>query len=253
MNNNQNNLYKYSKNLNLSSFVEINNGENNINSKDSALLNQKVLFLKDLSIILENKLKNNIRLHQKGFEIYKQKILSDKNLILNTISSDLKNLTINQILAILKKIKEDENKEKYNNFFSLGKNMNYINKNNINYNGDIDLNNENQNSIEMINKMFNDYSNLKNIDIINSNKFKHDFNYFENNENASKKIMNYKSQKNIINNIDNKLGFKKLGLNDPRLIYHSPSPLILKKQDSKIIEENKNVDNQIDFDEPQNY
>ena len=253
MNNNQNNLYKYSKNLNLASFVEINNGENNINSKDSALLNQKVLFLKDLSIILENKLKNNIRLHQKGFEIYKQKILSDKNLILNTISSDLKNLTINQILAILKKIKEDENKEKYNNFFSLGKNMNYINNNNINYNGDIDLNNENQNSIEMINKIFNDYSNLKNIDIINSNKFKHDFNYFENNENASKKIMNYKSQKNIINNIDNKLGFKKLGLNDPRLIYHSPSPLILKKQDSKIIEENKNVDNQIDFDEPQNY
>ena len=105
MNMTQNNLYKYSQNLNLSSLVEIKNDENNINSKDLALLNQKTSFLKDLANILENKLKNNIRLHQKGFEIYKQKILSDKNLILNTISKDLRNLTINQLLALLKQIK----------------------------------------------------------------------------------------------------------------------------------------------------
>jgi hypothetical protein len=246
MNMTQNNLYKYSQNLNLSSLVEIKNDENNINSKDLALLNQKTSFLKDLANILENKLKNNIRLHQKGFEIYKQKILSDKNLILNTINKDLRNLTINQLLALLKQIKEDENKEKLNNYFNLGKNMN---NNNINYNDEVDMNNENQNSIEMINKMFNDYSNLKNIDIINSNKFTNDFNNFANNENSVNNTMKYKSQNN---NTNNKLGFKNIGYNDPRLIYHSPSPLILKKQDSKIIEDNKNANNQIDFDEPQN-
>ena len=180
MNNHYNNIYKYSQNLNLKSFVDKKNDENNINSKDLTLLDQKVSFLRDLANILENKLKNNIRLHQKGFEIYKQKIISDKDLILNTISNELKNLKINQLLLILKQIKEDENREKINNLFNLGKN---VNKNNsINYNDDIDLNSENQNSIEMINKMFNDYSNLKNIDIINSNKFTPDFNSFANDE-----------------------------------------------------------------------
>jgi hypothetical protein len=247
MNNHYNNIYKYSQNLNLKSFVDKKNDENNINSKDPTLLNQKVSFLRDLANILENKLKNNIRLHQKGFEIYKQKIISDKDLILNTISNELKNLKINQLLLILKQIKEDENREKINNLFNLGKN---VNKNNsINYNDDIDLNSENQNSIEMINKMFNDYSNLKNIDIINSNKFTPDFNSFANDEyvpNFGNKIISQN------NNINDKLGFKNIGFNDPRLIYHSPSPLILKKQDSKIIEENKNVDNQIDFDDPKN-
>ena len=247
MNNHYNNIYKYSQNLNLKSFVDKKNDENNINSKDLTLLNQKVSFLRDLANILENKLKNNIRLHQKGFEIYKQKIISDKDLILNTISNELKNLKINQLLLILKQIKEDENREKINNLFNLGKN---VNKNNsINYNDDIDLNSENQNSIEMINEMFNDYSNLKNIDIINSNKFTPDFNSFANDEyvpNFGNKIISQN------NNINDKLGFKNIGFNDPRLIYHSPSPLILKKQDSKIIEENKNVDNQIDFDDPKN-
>ena len=247
MNNHYNNIYKYSQNLNLKSFVDKKNDENNINSKDLTLLNQKVSFLRDLANILENKLKNNIRLHQKGFEIYKQKIISDKDLILNTISNELKNLKINQLLLILKQIKEDENREKINNLFNLSKN---VNKNNsINYNDDIDLNSENQNSIEMINKMFNDYSNLKNIDIINSNKFTPDFNSFANDEyvpNFGNKIISQN------NNINDKLGFKNIGFNDPRLIYHSPSPLILKKQDSKIIEENKNVDNQIDFDDPKN-
>ena len=245
---NQNNLYKYSQNLNLVSIVENKNDENNINSKDLALLNQKNTFLKDLANILENKLKNNIRLHQRGFEIYKQKLLSDKNLILNTISKDLRNLTINQLLTLLKQIKEDENKEKLNSYFNLGKNMNN-NKNNNNYNDEIDMNNENQNSIEMINKMFNDYSNLKNIDIINSNKFTNDFNNFSYNENSANNLMKFKSQNN---NTNNKLGFKNIGYNDPRLIYHSPSPLILKKLDSKIIEDNINANNQIDFDEPQN-
>ena len=245
---NQNNLYHYSNDLNLSSFITIKNNENNINKKDSAILNQNISFLKDLANILENKLKNNIRLHQKGFEIYRQKLLSDKNLIINNIGNDFRNLSIKKLLEILKQIKEDDNKEMMNNLFNFGKNINKFNDNNIYYNN-INMNNENQNSIEMINKMFNDYSNLKNIDLINSDKFKYNFNNMSSDENSKNNLIKYKSQNNGTNN---KVGFKNLGYNDPRLIYHSPSPLIIKKQDSKIIEENKNANNQIDFDEPQN-
>jgi len=247
---NQNNLYQLSNDLNLASFITIKNDENNINKKDSVILNQNISFLKDLANILEHKLKNNIRLHQKGFEIYKQKILSDKNLIINNISNKLRNLSIRQLLELLKQIKNDENKEKMNKYFNLGKNINDFNANNLNCNDDINMNNENQNSIEMINKMFNDYSNLKNIDLINSDKFKYNFNNLTNDENSQNNYIKYKSQNN---NTNNKLGFKNIGYNDPRLIYHSPSPLLVKNPNSKIIEENKNANNQIDFDEPQNF
>ena len=244
MSNNQNNLYNYSQNINLASYTEMKNNENIINSKKASSLIQQESFLKDLSNILENKLKNNIRLHQKGFEIYKQKILSDKSLILNTISDDLKNLKINQLLSLLKKIKEENDKEKFKSLF----NFNSYNKSNIaKNNNDIDINNESQNSVEMINKMFNDYSNLKNIDIINNNKFATQFAKYD--DSFKKNLLKYKSQDN---NVNNKLGFKNIKYNDPRLVYHSPSPLILKRQESKIVEENKNVNNQLDFDAPQN-
>jgi len=244
MNSNQNNLYNYSQNINLASYTAMKNNENIINSKKASLLIKQEAFLKDLSIILENKLKNNIRLHQKGFEIYKQKILSDKALILNTISDDLKKLTINQLLSLLKRIKGENDKEKLKSLFYVDS----INKtnNNIN-NNEVDINNENQNSIEMINKMFNDYSNLKNIDIINNNKFTPQFLKYD--DSFKKNLLKYKSQNNIVNN---KLGFKNIGYNDPRLIIHSPSPLILKRQESKIVEENKNSDNRLDFNAPQN-
>ena len=244
MSNNQNNLYNYSQNINLASYTEMKNNENIINSKKASSLIKQESFLKDLSNILENKLKNNIRLHQKGFEIYKQKILSDKALILNTISDDLKNLKINQLLSLLKKIKEENDKEKFKSLF----NFNSYNKSNIDKNNnDIDINNESQNSVEMINKMFNDYSNLKNIDIINNNKFATQFAKYD--DSFKKNLLKYKSQDN---NVNNKLGFKNIKYNDPRLVYHSPSPLILKRQESKIVEENKNVNNQLDFDAPQN-
>lgn len=244
MSNNQNNLYNYSQNINLASYTEMKNNENIINSKKVSSLIKQESFLKDLSNILENKLKNNIRLHQKGFEIYKQKILSDKSLILNTISDDLKNLKINQLLSLLKKIKEENDKEKFKSLF----NFNSYNKSNIaKNNNDIDINNESQNSVEMINKMFNDYSNLKNIDIINNNKFATQFAKYD--DSFKKNLLKYKSQDN---NVNNKLGFKNIKYNDPRLVYHSPSPLILKRQESKIVEENKNVNNQLDFDAPQN-
>ena len=244
MSNNQNNLYNYSQNINLASYTEMKNNENIINSKKASSLIKQESFLKDLSNILENKLKNNIRLHQKGFEIYKQKILSDKSLILNTISDELKNLKINQLLSLLKKIKEENDKEKFKSLF----NFNSYNKSNIaKNNNDIDINNESQNSVEMINKMFNDYSNLKNIDIINNNKFATQFAKYD--DSFKKNLLKYKSQDN---NVNNKLGFKNIKYNDPRLVYHSPSPLILKRQESKIVEENKNVNNQLDFDAPQN-
>ena len=244
MSNNQNNLYNYSQNINLASYTEMKNNENIINSKKASSLIKQESFLKDLSNILENKLKNNIRLHQKGFEIYKQKILSDKSLILNTISDDLKNLKINQLLSLLKKIKEENDKEKFKSLF----NFNSYNKSNIaKNNNEIDINNESQNSVEMINKMFNDYSNLKNIDIINNNKFATQFAKYD--DSFKKNLLKYKSQDN---NVNNKLGFKNIKYNDPRLVYHSPSPLILKRQESKIVEENKNVNNQLDFDAPQN-
>ena len=244
MSNNQNNLYNYSQNINLASYTEMKNNENIINSKKASSLIKQESFLKDLSNILENKLKNNIRLHQKGFEIYKQKILSDKALILNTISDDLKNLKINQLLSLLKKIKEENDKEKFKSLF----NFNSYNKSNIaKNNNDIDINNESQNSVEMINKMFNNYSNLKNIDIINNNKFATQFAKYD--DSFKKNLLKYKSQDN---NVNNKLGFKNIKYNDPRLVYHSPSPLILKRQESKIVEENKNVNNQLDFDAPQN-
>ena len=244
MSNNQNNLYNYSQNINLASYTEMKNNENIINSKKASSLIKQESFLKDLSNILENKLKNNIRLHQKGFEIYKQQILSDKALILNTISDDLKNLKINQLLSLLKKIKEENDKEKFKSLF----NFNSYNKSNIaKNNNDIDINNESQNSVEMINKMFNDYSNLKNIDIINNNKFATQFAKYD--DSFKKNLLKYKSQDN---NVNNKLGFKNIKYNDPRLVYHSPSPLILKRQESKIVEENKNVNNQLDFDAPQN-
>ena len=244
MSNNQNNLYNYSQNINLASYTEMKNNENIINSKKASSLIKQESFLKDLSNILENKLKNNIRLHQKGFEIYKQKILSDKALILNTISDDLKNLKINQLLSLLKKIKEENDKEKFKSLF----NFNSYNKSNIaKNNNDIDINNESQNSVEMINKMFNDYSNLKNLDIINNNKFATQFAKYD--DSFKKNLLKYKSQDN---NVNNKLGFKNIKYNDPRLVYHSPSPLILKRQESKIVEENKNVNNQLDFDAPQN-
>lgn len=246
MNNNQNNLYNYSNNINLSTYAEMKNNENIINSKKASSLIKQESFLKNLSNILENKLKNNIRLHQKGFEIYKQKILSDKALILNTISDDLKNLTINQLLSLLKKIKEENDKEKFKSLFNFGS----YNKSNNNINKNNDINTQSQNSIEMINKMFNDYSNLKNIDLINSDKFKYNFNNLANDENSQNNYIKYKSQNN---NTNNKLGFKNIGYNDPRLIYHSPSPLLVKNPNSKIIEENKNANNQIDFDEPQNF
>lgn len=223
---NQNNLYKYSGDLGLINLIKEKNNENSINIPDSSSKEKKE-FLIQLANILENKLRKNIRLHQKGFEIYKQKLTSERDLILNS-TKDIKDYTINQIIDLLLKLKNNPNNEKLNNYFSIGKDLNKKsdNKNNILVS---------KNTIKIMNKVFSEHSNIKNNDKININ--------------------NNKCIIQTTNDIKNKhnLGFKNKNLNDPRLIFHSPSPCLslIKKQDSKIIEENKNVDNHINFNEEQ--
>ena len=76
-----------------------------------------------------------------GFAIYGGLNLQKNNYQLNI---EVKNRP-----ELLKQIKNDENKEKMNKYFNLGKNINDFNANNLNCNDDINMNNENQNSIEI--------------------------------------------------------------------------------------------------------
>ena len=202
------NLYKYSD-IDLVNFIKEKNKSNN-NLSDQKSKNKNG-FLVELAIFLERKLKNNISLYQNGFKIYKQKLLADKYFMQNTISNDIKNLTINQLIDLLTNIKNNKDLKKSNEFFSIGQ---YI-KNNYNK-----QNNEN----ELNNSQFS----LNNINFeLNENE----------NQNNNKKFSN-----------KNKLIH---GLNI-REIYHSPSPLLnSRKINSKIIEENANINNKIDFYEEQ--
>ena len=105
-------------------------------------------------------------------------------------------------------------------------------------------------------------SGINNNQQFNFNTFKSQNNYQNMNVNSNEmnlinnNIKNNKLENHInikINhNHNHNLGFKNKQFNDPRKIIHSPPPLInIKKHDSKIIEENKNVNNQINFDEDQ--
>ena len=234
MNNNMdesdNNLYKYSKELNLVNFIKEKKSENNQNQtySDSTQNNE---FLIELAHILENQLKINIRLHQKGFEIYKEKILSEKNLILNSFNKELKNYTINQLIDLLTKMKEDI-KNANTPCFKIGQKKN-SNKFKID-----------QNWIENMNNIFSD-------DSVNNNN---------NNGNMMKKCQfNYNKDFPWLKNVNNNMNGINLNTQlqkgkrkfDPKAVYRSPSPDFLKKHESKIIEENKNVNNQINFYEDQ--
>ena len=214
MNINQNNLYNYSVNLNLVNSIKEERNENNI-LQVSSEPPKKNEFLLELVNILESKLKTNIRLHQKGFEIYKEKLLSEKSLILNSLSKDIKNLTINQLIDVLISMKEEQKNEK--EYFNIGQNCN-SNKTNIG-----------QNAIKKINELFSDYSTNNNM-----------IQFHLNNNDQPTNNMNIKQNK-----INDKFKF------DPKNVYHSPSPLFLKKQESKIIQENKNVNKHINFYEEQ--
>ena len=166
METNMNDIYQYSTNLNLINYIKEIKDENNRNNASSESI-KKNEFLFELANILENKLKTNIRLHQKGFEIYKEKMLNEKNLILNSMSENVKNLTINQLITELnnikkkKKQKEDIAKE----FFNVGQKKNNNNKINID-----------QSAIETINKIFQDKS-------INNNNGNNNINNNYNNKN----------------------------------------------------------------------
>lgn len=227
MNENDNNLYKYSKELNLVNFIKENKNENNQNqtNSDSAKNNE---FLIELAHILENQLKINIRLHQKGFEIYKEKILSEKNLILNSINKELKNSTISQLIDLLTKMKDDV-KNANTPCFNIGQK-----KDNNKFKID-------QNLIESMNNIFSEDSNNNNN---NGNMMKVcQFNYNK----------DFPCLKKVNNNMNGINANTKLhpGKFDPRKVYRSPSPYFSKKHESKIIEENKNVNNQINFYEDQ--
>ena len=255
----KNSLYKYSGELGLMSIIKERNDENKINNSDN-ISKEKIEFLIKLANILENKLRINIRLHQKGFETYKQKLTSERDLILNN-TRDIKDLTIKQIIDILISIKNNtyNQSNNSNNYFSIGK---------IPSNKKKDNNDNILNSLQGISKIFFTQQNTENNCEINSNHqfnfnaFNSQNNYQNMNVNASKNGINLMNNNNVDNKLENhinikinknhNLGFKNKQFNDPRKIYHSPSPLNnIKKYDSKIIEENKNVNNQINFDEEQ--
>lgn len=242
MENNEHNLYKYSE-IDLVNFIKEKNRENNNNLSD-AESKRKNEFLLEVAMILEKKLKHNISLHQNGFKIYKQKLLADKTFIQNSIKKEIRSLTINQLIEQLANVKNESNIENSNYCFKLGKNKNNENKieneiDIINQNIIKSLNNILSNNNE--NKIINNQNsiNINNINIANNAQF-----------------MNLNNQNNAINELNiNNIGKNhrnKLihGLN-PKDVYHSPSPLILKKHQSKIVEENQNVNNQINFDEDQ--
>ena len=226
---NEHNLYKYSD-VDLVSFIKEKNEENN-NMNDSATKKKKE-FLIEFAIYLEKKLKHNISLHQNGFKIYKQKLLADKSFIQNSISKELRNLTIKQLIELLLNIKNNQGSKKENKYFSIGKNIN----NSGNF-----INNE-QNSIKFLNNIFsskNQQNNIKNLKIIPLSD--NNYNYQSlNNENNNINMNNKKiEKKNLI-----------YGLN-VKEVYHSPSPLFTNKYESNIIKENQNLNNQINFDEEQ--
>ena len=205
------NLFKYSD-IDIVNFIkEENEGNNNMISQESKNKNE---FLIELAMFLEKKLNQNISLYQNGFKVYRQKLLADKNFLQNTLEDDLKKLSISQLIDLLENIKKN-NSEKANEFFNIGQ---YI-KNNYNI-----KNNE------------------KNI---NNNKFLFNNNYgLIQNKNT---ILNGNNKNLNEINCKNKLIH---GLNIKE-VYHSPSPNFINKYESKIIKENEQANNKINFNEDQ--
>ena len=224
---NEHNLYKYSD-VDLVAYIkEINAKNNNLTDPQSKKNNQ---FLEEIARFLQEKLKDNISLHQKGFQIYKQKLLADKSFIQNSLKKELRDLTINELIEKLTNIKNNTYPQKTNEYFNIGQNLNV-------------KNNKYQNSNQVLNNILFD-SNIHNN---NNNPFV--FNNFininnnENNENNKNTNENKKDTKNSKNKFIHGLNVKE--------VYHSPSPLICHKVASNIIKENENVNNKINFDEDQ--
>ena len=187
------------------------------NKGNSIMLSQefqnKNEFLVELAIFLEKKLNHNIALYQNGFKVYKQKLFADKCFIQNNLSDDLKNLKINQLIELLENTKNN-NTEKVNEYFNIGRYIknNYDTQNNENINNNKYLFNNNFGLMKNQNININSNKNVKGIN--SKNKFIHGLNIKE--------------------------------------VYHSPSPIFTNKIQSKILKENENINNRIDFNEEQN-
>ena len=222
---NELNLYKYSE-VDLVNFIKERNAENN--KKTDPESTKKNEFLIELAIFLEKKLKHNISLHQNGFKIYKQKLLADKTFIQNSIRKDIRSLTINQLIQLLTNIKNESDTKNVDKYFNIGQKIDQ---------------NINQNSIDILNNIFSQANIQNNRNDINNHKF-----------NFNNTNVNNLNSNNVFNKINNGNNARKInlihGLN-PKDVYHSPSPLIFKKHQTKIIEENQNINNKINFDEEQ--
>lgn len=219
---NEYNLYKYSD-IDLVSMIKYDNDENTPLDNESK---KKREFLIELTIFLEKKMKNCINAHQEGYKIYKQKLLAEKTFIKNSIKKEIMSLTINQLIALLIKIRNST--EKANKYFNIGQNTSNPSKNYSIGNSD----NINSNQIETLNKIFSD-SNMKNNQfLVNNNIIQ--ANHFNN---FQKKFDNSGR-----NNLIHGLPVKKV---------YPPSPMFYNKIDSKILKENEHVNNQINFNEDQ--
>ena len=230
---NEHNLYKYSD-VDLVAYIKEINAKNNSQTDPQTKKNNQ--FLEEIARFLQGKLKDNIALHQKGFQIYKQKLLADKSFIQNSLKKELRDLTINELIEKLTAIKNNSFPKK--TYFNIGQNLNNIsNKNNNNQNSNPSLNN-------ILFKL-----NMHNNNNINNNNNPFSFNNFinlNNNQNNEKNINNYENEKNNKNSKNKFIH----GL-DVKEVYHSPSPLISHKIPSNIIKENENINNKINFDEDQ--
>ena len=229
---NEHNLYKYSD-IDLVAYIKEQNAENSKRTDPQSKKNNQ--FLEEVALLLQNKLKHNISLHQKGFQIYKQKLLADKSFIQNSLKKELRELTINELIEKLTNLKNSSSPQKTNKYFNIGQNLNNTgNRNNNSQNTNPALNNI----------LFGKNINSNN----NSNPFSiNNFIGLGNNKNNENNINN-----NYENRKENKNSRIKLihGLN-VKEVYHSPSPLIIHKVPSNIIKENENVNNIINFDEDQ--
>jgi hypothetical protein len=242
---NEQNLYKYSD-IDLVNFIKDNNSEDKLLDNESK---NKDEFLIELAIFLEKKLKNSIKSHQEVFKIYKQKLLAEKTFVKNSIKKEIRSLTINQFIDLLKKIKNDNEEEKFNKYFNIGKKINnplktsskkeYINDNKLN-------DNFKSNQLDDLNNIFSGLNQNNNENTMKNNPFLvNDKNIVSTIKINNEKNVNF--QDKFRNNGRNYLIFG-LPANE---VYHSPAPIFINKIDSKIIKENENVSNQINFNEEQ--
>ena len=229
---NEHNLYKYSD-IDLVAYIKEQNAENYKRTDPQSKKNNQ--FLEEIALLLQNKLNHNISLHQKGFQIYKQKLLADKSFIQNSLKKELRGLTINELIEKLTNIKNNSSPQKPNEYFNIGQNLNNTgNKNNNNQNTNPALNNILFESNINSNGDSNPFS---------INNFVGIGNNINNENNINNNYENKKENKNSRIKLIHGLNVKE--------VYHSPSPLIVHKVPSNIIKENENVNNVINFDEDQ--